>query len=47
MAPKREDDEGECANRDVTTGISAAPNRDHANYGLFLILKAIFSKDLP
>ena len=42
MAPKREEDEGACANRDVMTGISAAPSVDHANYGVFLILKAIF-----
>ena len=40
MAPKREEDEGACANHDVTTSISAAG--DHANYSLFLILKAIF-----
>ena len=42
MAPKREEDEGAYANSDVTTCISAAPSGDHANYGLFLILKAIF-----
>ena len=42
MVPKREEDEGACANCDVTTGISAASSGDHANYGLFLILKAIF-----
>ena len=42
MAPKREDDEGACANRDFTTGSSAVPSGVHANYGLFLILKAIF-----
>ena len=54
MAPKREEDEGACANRDVMTGISAAPSGDHANYGLFLNFEATFSspplchrKDLP
>ena len=35
MAPKIEDDEVACANRDIMTGISAAPSGDHANYGLF------------
>ena len=44
MAPKREEDEGACANRDVMTGISAAPSGDHTNHGLFLILEATFSR---
>ena len=42
MAPKREDDEDACANRDVMTVISAVPSGDHTSYGLFSILKAIF-----
>ena len=39
MAPKREEDESSCTNRDVTTGSSAVPSGNHANYGIFLVLR--------